>query len=331
MGDDVAARVGEAFSFYGKAEAVKHLLQPPVGNHLIFGKKEALKVMFVGGPNVRPDYHINEGEELFFQLKGPLDLKIVEHNRPRTVRVEEGHMFCLPARVPHSPQRHANSCGLVIERERLPEEIDGLRWFVDDSSAVAAEEEKGAGLQILFESYFHCFDLGVQLKPLILNYLESDAHRTRVPPPGFPVANPPIVVDSVVDVPAPFNLNGACDHIPANSTTALDLGPANREFTVQVVKGSFDGSLLDTFPGGTAPKEMFVWRKGEAADDENVSVISAGGAASWTLISGDSCYIRPSAQGGEELKFHVTQTAGTLLLFYNRVYQCSPNFTPGEE
>ena len=112
------AEVGIPFGFYEQAEAVKPLLQPPVCNHLIFGKAEQLKVMFIGGPNGRPDYHINEGEELFFQLKGPLDLKIAEHNQPKTVRVEEGQMFCLPPRVPHSPQRYADTCGLVIEREK---------------------------------------------------------------------------------------------------------------------------------------------------------------------------------------------------------------------
>lgn len=36
-------------------------------------------------------------------------------------------MFLLPARIPHSPQRYANTVGLVIERERLKTEIDGLR------------------------------------------------------------------------------------------------------------------------------------------------------------------------------------------------------------
>jgi len=37
-------------------------------------------------------------------------------------------MFLLPARIPHSPQRQANTVGLVVERRRLPSEIDGLRY-----------------------------------------------------------------------------------------------------------------------------------------------------------------------------------------------------------
>lgn len=36
-------------------------------------------------------------------------------------------MFLLPARIPHSPQRYANTVGLVIERARLNTEMDGLR------------------------------------------------------------------------------------------------------------------------------------------------------------------------------------------------------------
>jgi len=37
-------------------------------------------------------------------------------------------VFVLPSRVQHSPQRKEDTVGLVIERERLPEETDGLRY-----------------------------------------------------------------------------------------------------------------------------------------------------------------------------------------------------------
>lgn len=45
-----------------------------------------------------------------------------------SLRFDQGNIFLLPGRVPHSPQRYANTMGLVIERERKKEELDGLMW-----------------------------------------------------------------------------------------------------------------------------------------------------------------------------------------------------------
>ena len=36
-------------------------LEPPVMNKLMYGAGQ-LKVMYVGGPNIRSDYHLEEGE-----------------------------------------------------------------------------------------------------------------------------------------------------------------------------------------------------------------------------------------------------------------------------
>ena len=91
-------------------------------------------------------------QELFYQVHGDMALEIIERGARRRVEIKEGEMFLLPARVPHSPQvrprvsrtrrrrrprlprarahskRLAGTVGLVLERERLPTEVDGLRW-----------------------------------------------------------------------------------------------------------------------------------------------------------------------------------------------------------
>eukprot|EP00074_Homo_sapiens_P074462 XP_011531033.1 3-hydroxyanthranilate 3,4-dioxygenase isoform X6 [Homo sapiens] len=101
--------------------------QPPVCNKLMH--QEQLKVMFIGGPNTRKDYHIEEGEEVFYQLEGDMVLRVLEQGKHRDVVIRQGEIFLLPARVPHSPQRFANTVGLVVERRRLETELDGLRFF----------------------------------------------------------------------------------------------------------------------------------------------------------------------------------------------------------
>merc|ERR1711973_995903 len=131
-----------------------------------------LKVFYVGGPNQRKDFHLEEGEELFYMRQGDMELPILCQGRFKTVKIKEGEVFLLPGRGPHSPQRNANTVGLVVERDRLPEEMDGLRYFVEGSK------------ESLFERWFHCEDLGSQLKPVIEEYFASNEHKTGRPGPG---------------------------------------------------------------------------------------------------------------------------------------------------
>jgi len=52
-----------------------------------------LKVFFVGGPNQRKDYHLEEGEELFFMRKGDMCLKIQERGKFKDVHIKEGEVI----------------------------------------------------------------------------------------------------------------------------------------------------------------------------------------------------------------------------------------------
>lgn len=117
----------------------RHLLKPPVGNKCVYEDADFI-VMVVGGPNARKDYHVNDGEEFFYQLEGDITLKVVDDGKPRDVPIRQGDIFLLPPKVPHSPQRPANTVGLVIERKRETEELDGFQWYCEKCGAKMYEE-----------------------------------------------------------------------------------------------------------------------------------------------------------------------------------------------
>src|SRR6185503_2715648 len=96
----------------------RHLLKPPVGNRQIWENREFM-VTVVGGPNSRTDFHVNEGEEFFYQVEGNIVLRCRVKGKPQDIEIREGDIFLLPAMVPHSPQRPAGTVGLVLERKRL--------------------------------------------------------------------------------------------------------------------------------------------------------------------------------------------------------------------
>ena len=105
----------------------RDLLKPPVGNKNLYVDAGDFIVMVVGGPNARKDYHWNETEELFLQLEGDIEVGVQEDGKAVVIPIKKGEMFLLPARTPHSPNRPANSVGLVVEAKRADREMkDGL-------------------------------------------------------------------------------------------------------------------------------------------------------------------------------------------------------------
>ncbi len=118
----------------------RSLLKPPVGNQQVYKGNDDFIVMVVGGPNARKDFHYNEGEELFYQLEGAINLQIINDGQLENIPLTEGDMFLLPPRTPHSPQRPANTIGLVIEKYRNPSEKDGFMWFCEKCQHKLYEE-----------------------------------------------------------------------------------------------------------------------------------------------------------------------------------------------
>jgi 3-hydroxyanthranilate 3,4-dioxygenase len=123
-------RIAPPFNLHQWIEQNRPLLKPPVGNKLLF-QDSAFIIMAVGGPNSRKDFHHDPYEEFFFQLEGDMVLRTVQDGRLIDVPIRQGEVFLLPAEVPHSPQRPAGSVGIVVERRRSPDELDGFSWYCE--------------------------------------------------------------------------------------------------------------------------------------------------------------------------------------------------------
>ncbi len=145
----------------------RNLLKPPVGNQVVYEDTEFI-IMVVGGPNARKDFHYNEGEEFFYQIEGDMQLPIIEDGQVRTIDIKEGEIFLLPPKVPHSPQRGANTIGLVIERQRTEEELDACIWYCDNKEC---NNE-------LYRSDFHLGNIVEQLPKLMQAFYDDEALRT---------------------------------------------------------------------------------------------------------------------------------------------------------
>ncbi|HAO03988.1 MAG: 3-hydroxyanthranilate 3,4-dioxygenase [Chitinophagaceae bacterium] len=141
----------------------RDLLKPPVGNQCIYKNAENFIVMVVGGPNARKDYHFNESEELYYQVEGNIVLKIIDDGVPKDISINEGDMFLLPPKTPHSPQRAAGTVGLVIEKIRENEK-DGFLWYCEKCG------------HKLYEEFEVINDIVTQLPP-IMNGFYSDEHK----------------------------------------------------------------------------------------------------------------------------------------------------------
>lgn len=142
----------------------RHLLKPPVGNQCIVDGD--LIVMVVGGPNARKDYHYDEGAEFFYQIEGDITLKVIEEGKPKDININAGEMFYLPPNVPHSPQRPANTIGLVVERKRDENEIDGFQWYCEKCGTK------------LYEEFVKLDDIVKQLPPIFERFYNNLEHRT---------------------------------------------------------------------------------------------------------------------------------------------------------
>eukprot|EP00747_Dinoflagellata_sp_TGD_P168329 gnl/TRDRNA2_/TRDRNA2_194486_c0_seq1.p1 gnl/TRDRNA2_/TRDRNA2_194486_c0~~gnl/TRDRNA2_/TRDRNA2_194486_c0_seq1.p1 ORF type:complete len:343 (-),score=72.74 gnl/TRDRNA2_/TRDRNA2_194486_c0_seq1:50-1012(-) len=257
----------------------RHLFDPPVCNKLMH--KKQLTIMFVGGPNTRTDFHLDRGSEFFYMLKGNMELPTMQRGKRKLVKIREGEVFCLPSCVPHSPQRpEKGSLGLVVERERYKElgELDGLRWFSDFDAAN----------EVIYEKYFHCWDLGRDLVPVVKEYHASEQKKNMKAAEDGSLLPDGVTfkIDGEVDVPDPFPLQ---DFLDANKE-ALARGEE-----LNLFPGHPDGEFTVMIAGGEATKttsfEYETWlyqMKGNAT-------VTVGDAITY-LGEGFCCIVPPNTE-----------------------------------
>lgn len=143
----------------------RHLLKPPVGNQVVF-KDQDMIIMVVGGPNSRKDYHYNETPEFFYQVEGDIVLGLIVDGKPVDVPIKEGEVYLLPPRVPHSPQRPANTVGLVVEVRRPDGMLDAFQWYCESCNT------------LLHEETFQLKDIVNDMPVIFDRYYSNEADRT---------------------------------------------------------------------------------------------------------------------------------------------------------
>jgi 3-hydroxyanthranilate 3,4-dioxygenase len=146
-------------------DANRESLKPPVCNRELYVGSEFI-VMIVGGPNSRKDYHYDVGPELFHQIEGDMLLKTMQDGEPVDITIREGDIFMLPPGVPHSPQRFANTVGLVVERQRKPDELDGFMWFCEQCN------------HKLYEEFLPVSNIVSDLPPIFERFWSNESART---------------------------------------------------------------------------------------------------------------------------------------------------------
>src|SRR5205807_1762716 len=101
------------------------------------------------------------------QLEGDMVLEYIGgEGKRRRETIRQGDVLLLAANTPHSPQRPANTVGLVIERVRASNEPESYAWYCERCDQKLYELSRGEG------------DLLADLRKVAVQFNASDALRT---------------------------------------------------------------------------------------------------------------------------------------------------------
>ncbi len=138
----------------------------PVSNRVLWPDSDFI-FMVVRGANARNDFHIDPGDEIFYQIEGTIRVDIIDDAGQIVPQmVQAGELFLVPAGVPHAPMRPAGSWGVVIERQRREDEMDQVLWICDNCGAD------------VHRATFHLSNIETELRELLEGFASDEALRT---------------------------------------------------------------------------------------------------------------------------------------------------------
>ncbi|KFM79662.1 3-hydroxyanthranilate 3,4-dioxygenase, partial [Stegodyphus mimosarum] len=216
-------------------------------------------------------------------LKGDMRLVVVERGMFKDIPIKEGEVFLLPARIPHSPQRTADTIGLVIERERLPSEMDCLRYYVEGSN------------DILYEKWFHCENLE-ELGPLIKEFFASEQYKTGKPIPGTILEDKPVKQDYQRLLDTPFSLKTWL----RSNEEAIDKEGKKRLFEGNYVSRVYVLGKGSHVPDADIP-ETFLWQIGGKSEVEVDNKTYEFRENQTMLLQAGEKYVLRNSTGGRTL------------------------------
>lgn len=164
----MSTTVAEALSAFNLQQWIednKPAFSGPVANKEVFPQSDII-FQIIRGPNARNDFHIDPGDEIFYQLQGTIRVDVLEGGQRRQNVLRQGDVLLVPAGVPHSPLRTAGSWGLVVERKRRPGELDGILWFCEQCNAK------------LYERSFPLQDISTEIRSAIDDFYANREYRT---------------------------------------------------------------------------------------------------------------------------------------------------------
>jgi len=110
-------------------EVMQNLLKTGKRTHQLWLTPDSMAFV-ARGREYRSEFHLNPSYEIQYSIKGDLHL---HYRTPEGVEkvayVPEGSCLFQPSLVPHSPRFAPDAFQLVVERARVPGDIDRFHWY----------------------------------------------------------------------------------------------------------------------------------------------------------------------------------------------------------